>query len=322
MQSIFSTPAVRDIMREHERALGMGGRRVSPMYDDEGNILRAPTLNDIDMVKQTLDRRLSPSYQRAAEGRPTEGLDQTTRTAQDTYDILRRRLLREADSSYGGNTYAQARAAYAGPAQARDAYQSGLEMPNSNVLLQDVIANTGGNSPDFYRRGVVEALRNKIDAMPDLTAQPNRVRSVYGNARDRAKVDAAVLPEQRDLLRQRMEMENQTAQTNNFVRGGSQTADKIAEVVDDVAGDLVTQTMANGPTAALRAQAVGFLNSLRGSVGQETRAEVARQLTNFNDPAAQQAFLRRLSELQQRGELNAATVQRAAQSATTTNEVR
>lgn len=322
MQSIFSTPAVRDIMREHERALGMGGRRVNPMYDAEGNMLRAPTLADIDMVKQTLDTRLSPSYQRAAQGRPTEGLDQSTRTMQDTYDILRRRLLREADSSFGGRTYSQARAAYAGPAQARDAYQAGLEMPNSNTMLQDVIANVNGNSPDFYRRGMVEALRGKVDAMPDLTSQPNRVRAFYGNARDRAKVDAAVLPEQRDLLRQRMDMENQSAQTNNFLRGGSQTADKLAEGVDDVAGDFVRQTVAQGPMAAARAQAVEFLNSIRGSVGQQTRAEVARQLTNFNDPAAQQAFLRRLSELQRRGEMNATTVQRAAQAATTINEVR
>jgi catechol 2,3-dioxygenase-like lactoylglutathione lyase family enzyme len=52
MQSIFSTPAVQNIMREHERALAMGGRRVNPMYGDDGRMLRAPTLLDIDMVKQ------------------------------------------------------------------------------------------------------------------------------------------------------------------------------------------------------------------------------------------------------------------------------
>jgi len=322
MQSIFSTPAVQNIMREHERALAMGGRRVNPMYGDDGRMLRAPTLLDIDMVKQTLDRRLSPTFLRNAEARPQEGLDQTSRTAQDTFNILRRRLLSEADQATGGQTYAQARAAFAGPSQARDAFELGLAMPNRNTLLQDVVANTGGQSPDFYRRGVVEALRGRVEAMPDLTSQPNRVRAVYGNATDRAKLDAAALPDQVALLRQRMELENRGAQTNTFVRGGSQTADKLAEGVDDVAGDMVQRSVTNGPMAAFRAKVGDVLNNLRGQVGEQARAEVARQLTNFNNPAAQQAFLQRLSDLSRRGQLNVENVQRAAQAATISNEVR
>lgn len=322
MQSIFSTPAVRDIMRDYERTLGMGGRRVNPMYDAEGNMLRAPTLQDIDMVKQTLDIRLSPTYQRNATGRPQEGFDQTTRTAQETFNILRRRLLREADAALGGQTYSQARAAFAGPAQAREAFESGLQMPGKATLLQDVLAGTQGPSPNFYRRGVVEALRGRVESMPDLTSQPNRVRSVAGNATDRAKLEAAALPDQRELLRSRLELENRGAQTNAFVRGGSQTADKLAEGADDVAGDLMRQTIRGGPMSALRDQALGILNNIRGAAGEQTRVEVARQLTNFNDPVAQQAFLRRLSELTRRGQLNVENVQRAAQAATISNEVR
>lgn len=322
MQSIFSTPAVRDIVREYERTLGMGGRRVNPMYDAEGNMLRAPTLQDIDMVKQTLDTRLSPTYQRNAAGRPQEGFDQTTRTAQETFNILRRRLLREADAALGGQTYSQARAAFAGPAQSRDAFESGLQMPGKATLLQDVLAGTQGPSPDFYRRGVVEALRGRVESMPDLTNQPNRVRAVAGNVTDRSKLEAAALPDQRELLRRRLDLENRAAQTNAFVRGGSQTADKLAEGADDVAGDLMRQTISGGPMSALRNQALGILNNIRGAAGEQTRVEVARQLTNFNNPAAQQAFLRRLGELTRQGQLNVENVQRAAQAATISNEVR
>lgn len=323
MQSIFSTPAVRDIMQNHEKTLRMGGRRVNPMYDEEGNFLRGPTLKEIDMVKQTLDERLSPSYQRNATGRPQEGLDVTTRTGQETYDILRRRLLREAEQAPGGQTYSAARQAFAGPAQARDAFESGLGMPNKSTGLQDVIAGVGdaGNA-NFYRRGVVEALRNRVESMPDLTSQPNRVRAVAGSATDRSKLSAAALPEERALLEQRLQLENQGAQTSNVVRGGSQTADKVAEAVDDVASDFVSSAVSGGPRAALTQQIGNILNNLRGSVGQNTRAEVARQLTNFNDAAAQQRFIDRLIELQRRGELNSENVRRAAQAATISEEVR
>ena len=100
--------------------------------------------------------------------------------------------------------------------------------------------------------------------------------------------------------------------SRNFVASGSQTADKLAEATDQLAETV---------TDAATGNKVGMLSRmgdwLRDKVGQNTRAEIARQLTNFDDPAAQQAFLRRLVELRQAGALNAQDVQAVARTMTT-----
>lgn len=317
---VFGLPYVRDIVQRAQRASDALGGSLAPLYDDAGNLLRAPTFRDVDLVKQSIDEALSPVYQQGP--RPAESVDPATRQVRELLTDVRRRLVSAADSAPGGNVYANARASYAGPAQARDAFERGLEFPNAT--LQDVVAMRQTGSPadlKYYGRGVVDALRNKIEGMPDLTSQPNVLRSVAGSRSARAKLEAAT-PERRvQALRDRITAENEAARTNAFVRSGSQTADKAAEAADvaiDIGTDVATSGLSNNVVA--RGVRAGYEKVMAGA-NAETRAEIARMLTNFDDPAAQQALLRRLQELQAQGNLTAQEVANVGRAMTIQNQV-
>jgi hypothetical protein len=157
--------------------------------------------------------------------------------------------------------------------------------------------------------------------MPDLTSQPNVLRSVAGSRSARAKLEAAT-PERRvQALRDRITAENEAARTNAFVRSGSQTADKAAEAADvaiDIGTDVATSGLSNNVVA--RGVRAGYEKVMAGA-NAEARAEIARMLTNFDDPAAQQALLRRLQELQARGNLTAQEVANVGRAMTVQTQV-
>lgn len=315
----FAVPRVRDIVRGSETARRGWGMPVDPLYDDAGALRRSPTFRDVDRVKQNIDELLLPQYQQGP--RPADSVSIGTREERDMAGALRRQLLDAADAAPGGDTYATARASFAGPAQARDALESGREF--QKLTLQDVQAQMQNGTPaenKWYTRGLMEALRERIEGVPDLASQPNMVRFVAGSRGARAKLEAAVPDRRVAALRDRLTMENQGAQTNAFVRSGSQTADKATEAADtavDLAADVVGGTSIG--TMAARAFRGGWEKLMAGA-NAETRAQVARNITSFNDPAAQQEFLRRLQQLQASGNLNARQVDAVARSMTTSTQ--
>jgi len=310
----FQVPRVRDIVQGSETARRGWGMPVDPLYNDAGTLRRPPTFRDVDRVKQNIDELLLPQYQQGP--RPADAVSIGTREERSMADALRRQLLTAADAAPGGSIYANARASYAGPAQARDALESGREFNKDS--LQDVIAQRTGGTPaenKWYGRGVIEALRERVDSMPDLASQPNVLRSVAGSRAARAKLEAAVPDRRVQALRGRITDENTAAQTNAFVRSNSQTADKVVEA-GDLAMDLATDAATSSPTQTLVRSVRAVYDKVTAGANAETRAEVARQLTNFNDPAAQQAFLERLRRLQAQGQLRAQDVTATARAMT------
>ena len=316
---IFSTPYVREQVQALEASRRSFGMPVSDLYDEAGNFLRPVTFRDVDSVKQSIDDGLRSVYQqgpRPADKAP--GI--ATRQMQQDLQQLRRELITAADAAPGGQTYQSARASYAGPAQARDAFEAGRELPRTPTELQDVRASLSTLSPaqrKWYERGALEGLRNKIERTPDLTGNRNALSSFYGNRAERAKVQEVVNPRRRGLLDEALMMENQAAQTRNFVASGSQTADKAAEALD-AAASVATDAATGNKLGLLRTAG----EWLRTRVSQETGAEIARQVTNFDNPAAQQAFLERLVQLRRQGALQARDVSEVAQAMakTTTQE--
>ena len=315
---LLQVPAVKEILvrRDAQRAQwGAAGHQ--QLFDKDGNMLRAPTLADVNDVNVTLNQMLAPSYQRMG-GRPLESVDFATREGRQLAQDVKTKMLGLADQGPGGQTFATARARYAEPAQARSAYESGLEFGNPNADLQDIVAQMNGAPADrrWYTRGVASALRNRIDNMPDLGQRPNVLRSFYNTQNQRAKLGAVVPESRRGTMQDQLEMENLAAQNNSFVRGGSQTADKLAEGAD-VALD-VAETAATGGNG-LAAGAKALWNQVRGKFGENTRSEIARILTAV-DPAEQQAILTRLAELNRQGKLRAEEVGRVVQAMTVQNE--
>jgi len=316
----FELPAVKRIIQGDEANRRDWGYTVDPLYDDAGNLLRMPTFREVDIVNQRIKEGMSFS----PVPRPQDPVDFGTRATRGRAGERRIEILRDADNAPGGETYASARQSYATPAAARENYELGVGFPSAP--LADVRALTEGASPanlKWYQRGVVESLRGGIDKMPDLASQPNVLRSFYGNREARAKLDAVVPPRRAEDLRTRLELENQAAQTGSFVRGGSQTADKAFDAADavDVAADMAGAASGGGLKGTIVEGVAKLYNSLCSRVNEKTRAEIARQLTNFDDPAAQQAFLQRLIEQQRRAELRAQDVTAAARAVIVQNEV-
>jgi hypothetical protein len=304
--SLFSIPRVRDIVRRSETARRGWGGSVDPLYDDAGALRRLPTFRDADRIKQNLDEILKPQFQMGP--RPADSVTIDTREERNIVDALRRQLLSAADVAPGGDIYASARASYASPAQAREALEAGAQFPQAS--LQDVTAMMQTASPaqrKWYQRGVTEALRENIEGMPDIVSQPNVLRAVAGSPAARAKLEAATPERRRAALQGRIAAERTAAQTNAFLRGNSQTAEKLAEAAD-TAVDTMADVATSGTIQNLVRGVKSAYDRVISGVNENTRAEIARQLTNFDNPAAQREFLNRLARLKAKGELRAQDV--------------
>lgn len=315
----FGLPAVQNVIRNAEEAATAWGRPVNPMYRDDGSLARNPTFRDVDLVNQNINEMLRPSY--SINPRPVPGAPVATRAEREMASGVRRELVGAADSAPGGQVYSRARSSYAGPAEAREFYEAGLNFPKEGAAdVNAILGNATGPQSKWYRRGQIEALRTGVNSMPDLSSQPNVLRSFYGNAESRAKLQSSI-PNVRNRpadLEARLNMENEAARTSNFVRSGSQTADKAAEAVDTLTPDAVIEAASSPVKSTIK----GVWNSISGAVGKQTRAQVAQHLTSFDNPEQSLAFLRRLQELQARGRLNAQSIDAAAAATTTTNQVR
>ena len=315
----FRLPAIRNIIQNAEEASIAWGRPVNPMYRANGSLARNPTFRDVDLINQNIHEMLRPSY--SINPRPVAGAPVATRGEREMASGVRRELVGAADLAPGGQTYYNARAGYAGPSEAREFYESGLRFPKESVTdVNAILENATGPQSKWYRRGQIEALRTNINAMPDLLSQPNVLRSFWGNPGSRAKLEVSVpnVRTRRADLNARLRMENEAAKTSNFVRSGSQTPDKVAEALDAVTPvDII-----EGVSSPVKTTIKGMWNSISGAVGKETRTNIARHLTNFDNPDQIIVFLRRLQELQSRGRLNAQSIDAAASASTIFNQVR
>lgn len=305
----FRLPAVRGIVQDAENAATAWGRPRVPMYQEGGDLARNPRFTDVDLVNQNINEMSRPAY--SVNPRPVPGAPIATRAERAMANDVRRDLVGAADAAPGGDIYNRARTSYAGPAEARNYYEEGLKFPSATQ--QDVtatLADATAPQRKWYRRGQIEALRSGVDSMADLSSQPNRLRSFWNSIEDRSKLTASVpdVGTRRADLEGRMAMENQAAHTSNFVRSGSQSIDKAAEAVDTLSPDTVLEA-ASSP---VRATAKALWNNISGAMGKETRAQVARHLTSFNDPNQSIAYLRRLQELQAQGRLTAQAIDAAA----------
>lgn len=315
---ILNVPAARQILmqRDAQRAQwGAAGHQ--PLFDAEGNMIRKPTLADVNDVNVSINERRNPAYQRGG-GRPLEGADFATREGKQMAGDLQHQMLSAADAGPGGQIFATARANYAGPAQAREKFDQGLDFLKPNTDLQDVVGMMNGGPADrrWYTRGVAAALRKGIDSMPNLGQQPNTLRSFWNSPESRTRLETVTRPSQQGRTQQALAAENLAAQNSNYVRGGSQTADKLAEGTD-VALDLAQSAATGGDVAATGLKAIW--NQVRGAFGENTRAEIARILTTV-DPKQQQVILTRLAEINAQGKLRAEDVGRVVTAMTIKDE--
>jgi hypothetical protein len=314
---LFNTPGARNILTAIEQARTAfelpTAPGLRPLYNPDKTLARAPTMADVNDLNVTINEMMSPAYERMG-GRPIEGINLATQEGRNLANQFRRELNRLVEDLPGGDIYRTARANYAGPADARTHYERGLEFTNPNTPIEDVTAQMRDTTPvqqQWYKSGAADAIGQRIDQMPDLGQRPNVLRSFWGNPNARQRMDV-LTGDRAPALNDRLELENIAAQNSNYIRGGSQTADKAAEAID-VAADITDKVVGGRSPATVAAQAIW--NRVRGQFGQDTRDEIARMLVEV-DPAKQQAIIQRLALLNAQGKLRADQVGRIVRAAT------
>ena len=316
----MQTPAVQRIIQAEEKANRDVGRSVSPLYNDDGTLARNPTFEELDTVKKIVGETITAN--RRFGSRPTDPIPAQTYTEVERAQSVVNNLLRGADASSGGTIYGLARQNFEVPMQRKNAFDAGIEQFRTKgdfETLRDIQTLPEAILPEnlkYFRRGQVEALRQRVQSPNDQTSNPNRVAPIAGNINARAQLDAAVPnANRRERMNERLALENQMSKTSNYVRGGSNTADKIAEAAPNIIGDMAAAAP-GGPQAVTVAGATGTWNAMKSFFGKETRAEIAGILTNMN-PRQSIAFLERLKSLQAQGEVTSKAIKATAAAATT-----
>jgi hypothetical protein len=234
MQQFFDDPITAQGLREGVRVQRLEslatGQPFNPLdhaitgFNEAGDpiISGVPNMRTINLIKKGWDNTLE-GYRD-----PTTG-----RLALDEYgrglDNVRRSFLREVDSV--NPTYGQARAAYAGPAQVRDAVGVGAQAAKSGRAADNLARFDALNpqSQQGFRAGYADTLANNIErAAPGV----NKVRPLLSD-KAQTELDALSLhqgpvqPGQAAPMQQRLNREQTMFETRNQALGGSRTADNL-----------------------------------------------------------------------------------------------
>ncbi|WP_426265151.1 hypothetical protein [Sphingomonas sp. PWP1-2] len=205
--------------------------------------------------------------------------------------------------------YADARGAYAGPVQARDAMARGQDAFSLNP--DELGMQVAGQTPEHLAQmqlGYRDALMSKANAVRYST---NPFDATLGTpaAEQRLAALHPDMPSIADLLRQR-DLEGQLARTNTAVLGGSQTAGRVIADQDFAnpivegalhAGAAVATHGASIPGTAARVAGAGLRDRIAMGLGEGATQKASRiaELLLNPDPAASAATLADLANASQ-----------------------
>jgi hypothetical protein len=211
-------------------------------YDDNGDprIVGVPNMRSLDAVKRGMDAMIED-----ARSDVTGQVAWTPRLR--AIDDLRRTWVSALDQN--NPDYAAARAAWAGPSEARDAMEMGRNILNNDPeVTADTVAGLSDGNKDFFRAGVARALKDKVDATQEGA---DATRKIFGNTLIRNKIAAGFGDDATfNQFRSTMENEGTYAQTRNAVLSGSRTAPLGADIKDVDYSAPVMLAAAGHPVAA------------------------------------------------------------------------
>lgn len=203
-----------------------------PMTDKLKETMRAP------MVQEAIRAAKKGTRLHALPDNNAEVLDEAYKYLTDKEWAARRGFrvgqtkadfLAAIDDASGGR-YSPAVQSFAGDAALLDALSEGRKAFLSSADPAEIAATMQRMSPserELYQRGAIDALRQRLEnvgdhrdltKLLDNTGFRKRAQAIYGDAAD-------------GLLRS-LAAEREMAATSDFVRGGSQTADKAADASD------------------------------------------------------------------------------------------
>lgn len=253
-------------------------------------------LRTLDYVKRALDDQVSAAY-RAGEkddARILVGLRNNFRNALDKADVTG--IAGPNSLKVDGGLYAQARAAWSGPQQSMDALGLGRGIlgKDSEITAKEIAKLSPGDR-DFFRAGVVRALKDLVDNSPDGA---DAVKRIWGKPILREKLQAA-FPSAKAFMafKQAMDREATFYRTRANVLQGSRTAPMGRDMEDvgihpalPVMGDLATGNT-GGAVARSLGMAQNWLTRPSGRVAEQLGPKLFT-----TDPEANRALLARLGQ--------------------------
>lgn len=275
---------------------------ITPLFNAEGRVTRPPTVEDIDVIKKRLDTEVY-----GAQGLLTP--DSAPAKANVAHvEGARQSLLEPVDQRAPGYKATRERAG------------TDFEVQRAAEMAQDItrlspqevrafMLESSQAAKDAFRANALLAYRNQLLKASDRSANPALVRELYGSG-DGAKREVLRILFNGDKqalanFEQSMQRELEAVSARNFVFGGSNTANKLAEVSDlqgGGAGEAVLDTAhaVMHPTTGLpnvAAKGVSrWANRRQSAMTAGRRGEIAEQL--FTDNAGKaDAFLRDLETL-------------------------
>jgi hypothetical protein len=225
-----------------------------------------------------------------------------------SWDRLRRSFITEADRAStvdGVSLFGQARAAYAGPQQLKDAANLGAQAFNAKGLTSQkaqIFDDLSASEQEAFRTGFAEALIEKAGQMGPNTDPVQ----LFLKGRNANELMRRYMGDQQafDSFVRTLQQQSRIVQASRKVMGGSPTAPRIAEGVDAAAQEeaLTNQltmardawNLATGRGGGRAQAAVNMFNRGRNAatgVSEPVADELGRMLFN-PDPAANLATVR------------------------------
>jgi len=299
LQEFLADPIMKDGLNRGMKMLRLEsvaeGKPFNPQalgvdLDEAGNaVLRdVPNMRVLDAAKRGLDDILE-KYRDTTTGR----LNLTPEGR--AVDQFRRSYLKTLDDL--NPDYANARAAWAGPSQSKEAMALGRSVLKGDAdITAKRIADMDPGDKEFFRVGVAKAIQ---DAVENTADGRDVVASFFNKPALRKKLEAAFdSPEEFKRFEDLMTRERSMAATNNVInpRGGSQTM-RLGQGAEDMQVDPATafgQLLQGNLKGAM---ATGATNLMRGNqrMNSSTADALAPLLFDTNPQAVTQT-LQRLSE--------------------------
>ena len=242
---------------------------------------KMPTLEAWDYMKQGLDDMLEKYRD------PTTGvlhLDKYGRALNETRKQLLRSLDAAVTQKVGSPVYATARNQWAGPSEAMDALQAGRDVFKSDMEpTAKMIAGMTDTEKQFYRIGVVRAIKDRVDRTKDAGSV---LKQFWNSPGWRDKLSATFPDAQSfEQFRTLMDREGNLFRTYSVGTQGSRTASVEAGQKEleqlSFLGDIFSGNFRSAAGKAMR-QAQGVNSAVSDELGKVLFGPVEPSIANIS----------------------------------------
>jgi len=294
--SLLNTPAGKQALGR-ARSIAANERidptRIGIDLDAQGEpiLTMVPTMQTLDYVKRGLDDIVEQSRDPVTR---RLNLDEAGRAVNG----VRAQLLNEMDRL--NPAYAQARAAYAGPASANQAMWQGRKALTASAdELERMTANLSDADKEQFALGFRTALGDALDRRVDGA---DKVGALLGTPRKRAALAQLFGGgDSFDRFLKTLADERMANETYRAVATGSQTANRLADdamttdqsLLEDLAGAAIKGGLNGGKAGALAEMGARFKdrwNFGAGETGQRAREDAAALLSEIDPDILQKAM--------------------------------